>query len=237
MGTLSNPGLGGRGSKTRWTASLVLLCGLALNLASTAPPAQAAPATYGYTGGEQAFAAPGGVRKIHVLARATGGNSVLTPKSLKCMGSEWTPLSFARCRPQLTLAAVQKFATAAAPEFMPRSFTTTSDLGGGRIRTETFQADFVSVSACHRSFPRPYESGCSLITRNSTTSSEPGNVSTYGSCAIESLVALGAEVVPPKGVHGSPGDSALFHIKKPEPFAVVVSPVGPNPDPPPPVPC
>jgi hypothetical protein len=233
----------------------VLLCGLGLNLALTAPPAQAAPATYGYSGGEQAFVAPGGVSNIHVLAvagsggegglfgggaraaRATGGNSVLTRKSLKCMGSEWTRLSFARCRPQLTLAAVQTFATTAAPEFMPRSFTTTTDLGGGRISTEAFQADFVSVSACHRSFPRPYESGCSLITRNSTTSSEPGNVSTYGSCAIESLVALGAEVVPPKGVHGSPGDSALFHIKNPEPFAVVVSAVGPNPDPPPPVPC
>jgi hypothetical protein len=179
-----------------------------------------------------AFAALSGAA---TTAEATGGSSVLTPKSLKCMGSEWTNLSFARCRPQLTLAAVRKFATAAAPEFMPRSFTTTSELAPGRIRTESFEVGFDSVSGCRRGFPRRYESGCSLVTRNTSSTSQPGY--TASSCTIGSLVALGTEIVPPKKVHGPPGDSALFHIKKPEPFAVVVSAVGPNPDPPPYVPC
>jgi hypothetical protein len=53
--------------------SLALLCALGLTLAWAASPAGAATATFGYTGGEQAFVVPSGVSKIHVLAVGGSG--------------------------------------------------------------------------------------------------------------------------------------------------------------------
>jgi hypothetical protein len=52
---------------------LVLLCALGLILAWAVSPAQAATATFGYSGGEQAFLVPSGVSTVHVLAVGGSG--------------------------------------------------------------------------------------------------------------------------------------------------------------------
>jgi hypothetical protein len=167
-------------------------------------------------------------------AKASAGASLLTPKSVKCLGSVWDQKSYARCKPQLTLAAVQKFATIAAPRYLPRSWSATQDLGGeAGTYTQTFLSEFVSVSACHRGFPRSFESGCSLMTRDTYTYSSKAD--SGSTCSIESLVALGTEILPSTRGLGFDDSVAVFRIKKP--FAVRVAPVGPNPDPPPTLPC
>ena len=73
MGTSSNLSSGGRGRRARSTTSFALLCALGLSLAWAASPAQAATATFGYTGGEQAFLVPSGNSMVHVLAVGGSG--------------------------------------------------------------------------------------------------------------------------------------------------------------------
>lgn len=168
-------------------------------------------------------------------AKASNGISLLTPKSVKCLGPVWDQKSYVRCKPQLTLAAVQKFATIAAPKFLPRSWSSTQDLGGeAGTYVQTFLSGFVSVSACRRGFPRSFESGCSLMTRD--TYSWSSKQSSGSTCSIESMVALGAAVLPStQGRDFHDPDTTVLRIKKP--FAVLVGHVGPNPNPPPALPC
>lgn len=192
------------------------------------------------------------------IAKAPSGSSLLTPKSVKCLGPVWNQVAYARCKPQLTVAAIQKFATAVGPGYVPPPSTSTQDVSTpdriGEVWTQTFRHEFVSVSSCHRGFPRPLESGCSLITREfykmehsgytetcptcGYSKSVPPSVVT-DSCNIESRTALSVGLAPSwrEAVRAFADEAPNSVIRIRKPFAVVVTATSPNPDPPPASPC
>lgn len=180
------------------------------------------------------------------LSKKTGG---LTPRSLKCMKrlTVWDKKVFAKCKPQFTLTAVHELALAAVDKFDPetlfQSYVTTGEDPYG-TDTESHQISFDSIFfPCLRDFPRPGESGCSLIVRDVryreiTYTPDPGQNKYESGCVIWSPEVLGVnwEIA---------GNAELFHdpetvalkFKKPKPFSVSVNVEGPNPNPPPALPC